>query len=259
MNKNLVRQIVNIFAVVLTLVVNTLAVTLPLNGQNTGAISDRFKVYFVPAGYVFSIWGLIYILLIAYALYQALPARRDDPRLRGIDGWFLLSNLANSAWIFAWHYNIFPLSLAIMLVLLGSLIAIYLKLGIGLEPASLGFRLAVYLTFSVYLGWITVATIANASDVLFDLGWNGWGLSGQTWFVVMLGAALLIALAMTLTRRDTAFLLVLAWAFYGIVVKQAAAPLVSSSALVGTILVAVMALVSLAPFKPLLARRQLAA
>ena len=149
---------------------------LPFNGQETGAISDRFAIYFVPAGYVFSIWGLIYLGLIAYAIFQALPAQRENPRLRSIGGLFALASVANIAWIFLWHYEVFPATLAVMLVLLGSLIAIYLRLGTGLTQVSRAETWMVRVPFSVYLGWITVATVANATQLLYFLGWNGGAL-----------------------------------------------------------------------------------
>src|SRR5271157_3029988 len=100
--KDITRQISVVLSVVVTLVVNILADALPINGQNTGQISDRFKVYFVPAGYVFSIWGLIYIGLIVYDIYQALPSQRENPRLQATGWWIVLGGLANSAWIFLW-------------------------------------------------------------------------------------------------------------------------------------------------------------
>lgn len=125
-----------IAAIVLMIVVNALANALPINGQNTGEISDRFDVYFTPAGYVFSIWGLIYLGLIAYAVYQALPAQRENPRLRRIGWWVVIGSLANTAWIFLWHYEVFPLTLPVMLVLLLTLIVIYLSLGINRVKVS---------------------------------------------------------------------------------------------------------------------------
>ena len=134
--KDLLRQLAVIFTVIVTLVVNTLANVLPLNGLNTGQISDRFHVYFVPAGYVFAIWGVIYLGLIAYTVFQALPAQRANPRLRATGWWVALGGLANSAWIFFWHYQQFPLTLVAMLVLLATLIITYVRLGIGRMPAQ---------------------------------------------------------------------------------------------------------------------------
>ncbi len=118
MRKDIIRQWVNLLAFGATFALNGLANALPLNGQSTGEISDRFQVYFVPAGYVFSIWGLIYLGLGAFAVYQALPAQREAPRLRRIGYLFALSCLANIAWLFLWHYEQFPLTLVAMLSLL---------------------------------------------------------------------------------------------------------------------------------------------
>jgi hypothetical protein len=234
MKNHLIRQWINVLAVFLTITVNILANALPINGLDTGEISDRFTVFFVPAGYVFSIWGLIYLGLVAYAAYQALPAQRDNPRLRSIDGFFVLSCLANMTWIFLWHYEYFVWTVLAMLTLLLSLIAIYLHLDIGRGKVSgevrAGERWLVHLPFSVYLGWITVATIANITSVLDYLNWSGWGISPVAWTVIMLAAALLIAGLVAWQRRDVAYLLVLVWAFIGIAVKQADAPVVPVAA-----------------------------
>ena len=236
MNKDFIRQIINVLAVVVMITINILANALPINGQNTGEISDLFQVFFVPAGYVFAIWGLIYIGLAAFAIYQALPAQRENPRLRKIGYWFLLSCVANSVWIFMWHYNLFPLSLLVMLVLLASLLVIYLRLDVGRTRVSTLERWCVNIPFSVYLGWITVATVANVTDVLYDLGWNGFGIAPETWAVIMLIIAAGLGVAMAVTRRDVAYLLVLVWAFAGIGVKQAAVPLVATTAWIMTAL-----------------------
>jgi len=131
MNSKILRQVVNVLAVVATIVVNGLANVLPLNGQTTGEISDRFQVYFVPAGYVFSIWGLIYLGLIAFAIYQALPAQRENPRLCRVGYLFAASCLANVAWLFLWHYEQFLWTFVAMLSLLVLLILIYLRFAVG--------------------------------------------------------------------------------------------------------------------------------
>ena len=123
--KDIYRQVAVVVSVIATIVINTLANALPLNGFNTGEISDRFAVYFTPAGYVFSIWGLIYLGLIAFSIYQALPAQRENPRLRATGWWIVLGGIANSAWIFLWHYEQFPLTIVAMLILLVTLIITY--------------------------------------------------------------------------------------------------------------------------------------
>lgn len=224
------RQSLNVLAVLALLAVNALANALPLNGQSTGEISDRFQVYFVPAGYVFSIWGVIYAGLIAFAVYQALPSQRDNFRLQDITPWFLLSSAANVVWLFLWHYNVFLLTVPVMLALLVSLIIIYLRLGIGRSGASAAETWLVRLPFSIYLGWITVATAANLSAVLWWLGWNGQPLAPEVWAVLVILAAGVLSWLMSLTRNDVAYALVIAWALAGIAFKQASVPAVSLAA-----------------------------
>ncbi len=241
MKRDSLRQLVVIIGVVATIIINGLANALPINGQQTGEVSDRFPVYFVPAGYVFAIWGVIYLGLIAFAVYQALPSQRENGRLRSIGGLFAVSSVANIVWIFLWHYEQFLLTLPVMLILLGSLIGIYLRLGTGRTRATTLETWAVRVPFSIYLGWITVATIANASQLLFVSGWNGWGIAPITWTVIMLAAAVVVAALMAVTRRDVAYLAVPVWAFIGIALKHAAAtPTVSTAAWVATGLVALL-------------------
>ena len=232
-------------AVIATIVVNGLANALPFNGQTTGEISDRFQVYFAPAGYVFSIWGLIYVGLIGFAVFQALPAQKENSRLRRIGYLFALSCLANIAWLFLWHFELFPLTLLAMLILLLLLIVVYLRLEIGHAQISAVEKWLVHVPFSVYLGWITVATIANATTLLDNLDWGGWGISPEAWAVIMLIAGLGIASAVSLTRGDVAYLLVIIWAFAGIAVKQAGTPVVATAAWVLTALVALIMVVGI--------------
>ena len=170
--KNFNRQISVILTTILTITINGLANALPLNGLTTGEISDSFETYFVPAGYVFSIWGLIYIGLIAFAIYQALPAQRENQRLARIGWWVVVGNLANAAWIFFWHYQIFALTVVAMVTLLVSLLFTYIGLRSdedNIQPAE---RWFAQVPFSIYLGWISVATIANISDVLYFFNWG---------------------------------------------------------------------------------------
>ncbi|MEA3375562.1 MAG: tryptophan-rich sensory protein [Chloroflexota bacterium] len=240
MKRDTIRQAVNVVALIAVIAVNGLTNALPLNGQTTGEISDRFDVYFVPAGYVFSIWGLIYLALGAFAVYQALPGQRENPRLRRVGYLFALSCAANVAWLFLWHYERFPLTMVAMGALLLLLIAIYLRLGIGRTHATAAETWLVRVPFSIYLGWVTVATIANASSLLDYLNWGGWGIDPQVWTVIMLVAATGIASAVVLTRGDVAYGLVIVWAFAGIGVKHGGTPLVATTAWATTVLAAVV-------------------
>jgi len=219
--KDTLRQNAVIITTLITLVVNALANALPLNGLNTGQISDRFNVYFVPAGYVFSIWGLIYLGLIAFTIFQALPTQRTNPRLRAIGWWVALSSLANSTWIFLWHYEQFPLTVIAMLVLLAALLVIYVRLKMDDRGASLIENWAVRVPFSIYLGWITVATVANITSVLDYLKWDRFGLAPEIWMGIMLAAVVLIVGLVNFAHRDIAYTLVILWALVGIAVKHA--------------------------------------
>jgi len=243
--KDTLRQIANLVTVILALAVNILASTLPLNGQNTGEISDRFQVYFVPAGYVFAVWGIIYLGWITFSIYQLRPAQKENPRLRRLGYLFAIGNLANAAWLFTWHYNFFGFGVLVMLSLLGLLIASYLHLNVNRESVTPAERWSVDVPFSIYLGWITVATVANVTDWLYLVNWNGFGIAAQTWAVIMLGVASLVGLAMALTRRDAAYLFVLVWSFVGIAVKQTAAPNVVISAWIAAALMLGLAVYSL--------------
>ena len=243
--KDILRQITNLVTVIIALTVNILASALPLNGQNTGEISDRFQVYFVPAGYVFSIWGIIYIGWIAFIIYQFRPSQKERPRLRRLGYLFALSNIANATWLFTWHYNFFGVGVLVMLTLLSLLIASYLRLDVNRAFVSRAERWSVDIPFSIYLGWITVATVANVTDWLYLVNWDGFGIPATTWAVIMLGVASLLGLAMTITRRDAAYLFVLVWSFIGIAVKQTSAPDVVTSAWIAATLMLALAVYSL--------------
>lgn len=227
---DILRQIAIAIAVVITLVCNTLSNALPLNNRTAGEISDSFYVYFVPAGYVFSIWGVIYLGLLAFTVYQFLPRNRTDTMLRAIAPWFLVSCAMNGGWIFLWHFGFYALSLVVMLVLLLSLIMLYIRLDIGNTAYSGVSFWCLRLPFSIYLGWICVATIANATALLYHLQWNGFGISPEVWTAVLFVVGVALAAIITETRRDWLWVSVLLWAFVGIAVKHSAVPIVGVSA-----------------------------
>jgi benzodiazapine receptor len=227
---DIVRKAAVVLSTIAVIVVNSLASASGLNSQTTGAISDRFQVYFVPAGYVFAIWGLIYLALIGYTIYQALPSQRQNLRLQRIGWLYVASSAANIAWLFLWHYEIFQWTIVAMGALLLLLIAIYLILGIGRGRASAADNWLGRVPFSIYLGWITVATIANATALLDYVNWSGWGIAPEWWAVIMLVAGAIIASLVSLTRGDVAYILVIAWAFAGIAVKHSSTTLVATTA-----------------------------
>lgn len=227
MNKTgsaLILSILNLLGFLGTVVVNALANILPINNITTGELSDLYPNLFVPAGLTFAIWGLIYVLLGIFVIYPLIPRVRRDPQkvefVRRIGPLFFISCLANIGWIFAWHYQILPLSLGLMLILLGSLLAIYVRLNIGKSEATRSARYFTHLPFSVYLGWITIATIANLTALLVDINWGGWGLGEQFWAVAVIIVGIAIALSVLFTRKDIYYCLVVDWALLGILLKR---------------------------------------
>jgi len=254
MKKGNLYSILTILFTLVTLAVNGLANALPFNGQTTAEISDRFDIFFVPAGYVFSIWGLIYIGLIGFAVYQVLPAQRDDPLIQRIGPAYWLGSLANVVWIFLWHFEFFSLTLVAMLTLLGSLLFIYAQLRKETAGATGARFWALQLPFSIYLGWISVATIANVSQVLYFFDWSGWGIGGSIWAAVMILVAVVLGGVMLWRERDMAYGLVLVWAFAGIAVSQSDTPLVVWSAWLGSGLLVVFGLFVLVGKRALAAR-----
>ncbi len=242
---DVVRQVMIIVALAVTIFVNYLSNALPLNGRTAGEISDMFPVRFTPAGYVFSIWGVIYLGLIAYAIYQALPSQRANPRLRAITWPFILSCIANSTWIFAWHYGFYVVALLVITTLLVSLFIIYNRLYPSFPSVSRAERWTVHIPFRIYFGWLTVATIANSTITLYTLGWQGAPLSAATWAAILVLVATAIGLLIALYLGDAAYTLVLVWAFVGIYVKQADAPITAYTALAMAVVLAVAAIVAL--------------
>lgn len=215
------RQIITILVTLLTIILNVLANALPFNGQGTGEISNRFSVLFVPAGYVFSIWGLIYIGMILFTVYQALNSQRENSLIDNIAPVYWIANMANNVWLFLWHWEFFPLTLIAMLTILVSLISLYRQFNKTESPLTPSELWLVKVPFSIYLGWISVATVANISQVLFFTGWNRFGLSPEIWTVIMLAVGAVLGILMLLRERDFAYAAVLIWAFIGIAAKQA--------------------------------------
>ncbi len=208
-------------------VVNALANIIPINGVGTGEVSDSYPNLFAPAGYTFAIWGLIYLLLAGYVLYQLGFFRTDNNSARlelinKINPYFILSSIANTLWIFSWHYYNIGLSMLFMIVILLCLIIINIEINNSelFKNAKLKDKLLIKLPFSVYYGWITVATIANATTYLVSIGWNGFGISESIWTVLIITVGLIISVANILKYNDIAYGLVIIWAYVGILVKH---------------------------------------
>lgn len=238
-------QIVNIFAFLIVVAMNVLSNALPLNGRTAGEISDALPSYFTPAGYTFSIWSVIYLFLLGFTIYQALPSQRERPFIKQIGWLFAATTVLNVIWLFAWHYGFYAISVIFMVGLLVTLIGIYLRLNIGRPNAELTTtdKLLYQTPFSLYLGWITVATIANISSVLAYVGWNGFGIDGQIWSAIMMMTAVVVAGLLLFNRRNLAYAGVLVWALFGIRTAFADVSLIANTALVAAGLIVILALV----------------
>jgi benzodiazapine receptor len=223
MNNSILLKIANILAFSLTIVVNALAgSTTLIGGKVTAEISDANFTLITPAGYVFSIWGVIYILLGIFVVYQALPSQKVKDYQSRIGWLFVLSSIINIAWIFLWQFEYLIFSAVLIFMLLATLMAIYLRLDIGNLKVELREKIAIHLPFSTYLGWITIASIANVATALVSISWDGLGINPETWASLIIIIAMLLSLIVISTRKDVAYGLVIVWAFTGISVAQTA-------------------------------------
>ena len=186
MERSATDRVGNVAALVIVLIVNGLASGLPLGGQTTGQVSAKYPSLFTPAGFTFAIWGIIYLSLIAFVIYQALPGQRNSQTIAKITPLFVVNCMSNAAWIFAWHYDFLWLSLLLMVVTLLTLVQIYRLLSAAGEPDSITEWLCLRLPFALYTGWITVATIANISVLQTANGWDDAGLSAVDWTLLKL-------------------------------------------------------------------------
>jgi len=222
------------------IVINAIAgSTKLLNGQNTADVSAANPTLITPAGFTFSIWGVIYVLLFVFVVFQLLPPHRQDPFNSQVSYLFILSSIFNISWLFLWQYDYIAASVPMIFALLASLIAIYLRLNVGTSQVSLKEKLSVHLPFSVYLGWITVASIADAAAALVSVNWEGFGVSPTLWALIVIVLALLITLTVLGTRRDIAYGLVIAWALVGIAASQGGHPEVVATVEGGAIVVGI--------------------
>ncbi len=218
-SERLVLKIFSLIVYLAMITVNYLANALPIAGKNTGEVSDAYPNLFAPAGLTFSIWGLIYLLLAAYIVYYLIKKSTDNIVLfNKVAIFFIISSLANVAWIFAWHYGVLILSVVLMIIILVSLIKIADL--INKDKLSRKEQFFFRLPFSIYFGWISVATIANITALLVDLNWNGFGISEITWMIIILFIGAVIGILRSYKDKNIPYLLVFIWAYFGIWFKH---------------------------------------
>ncbi|MEM9007988.1 MAG: tryptophan-rich sensory protein [Cyanobacteria bacterium P01_F01_bin.86] len=229
--------IATVFAIIGTLIVNTLSNIIPPGGQNVGEIANTVLagVLITPANYAFAIWGLIYLGLIAYSIYQFGPSQRQNPIIQRVNQLLIVACVAQMIWIFLFTLQYFALSILAMLVILLPLMGAYLTLRTGQQPANRQRRWLAQYPFSIYLAWIAVATVVNVASALYANDWNGWGLTGTAWTVAMIFVSAAIAAIVAVNRKDLPFVLVFVWAYGAIAARHADVALIWGSAVIAAI------------------------
>jgi hypothetical protein len=236
------RSVLAIVSMLVVVIVNAMAVLLPINQMSTGAISDLYPNYFVPAGFTFSIWSIIYLFLIAFCGYSAWYAfgktgtKTKDGFLSELLKYFVITCIINCSWIICWHYLQIQLSLLVMLAFLVTLILIYRLILQNRQQLSGPTWFFIQVPFSIYLGWISVATIANATALLVHSGWEGGVISPVSWSSIMMLVATGLGLIFLWQWKDRTYTLVICWALYGIYFKQGEQPLLARTAVIGIVL-----------------------
>jgi len=229
-------QVANIIALIVTVVVNYLSNTGVFNNSTMASVSARYQNYFTPSGYAFSIWGLIYLLLAAFVIYQArgISGKREVPAVEEKIGWlFVVSCAANSAWVLAWLYDFTGLSVLIMIILLASLWMIIVQTRMEMDLIPIKKIVLTWWPFAIYLGWISVALIANVAAYFTKIGWDGFGLSPIAWTVIMICVAGLVYVGLTWKRNLRESSMVGVWALVAVAVANwGTAPAVVNAALI---------------------------
>jgi hypothetical protein len=208
--------------------VNYLSNTMPINGNTPGELSDKYVNYFVPAGFTFAIWGVIYGWLFVFIGFQIVSffnekiEEKINPIIEKIGWLFVISCVLNVSWLLAWHYEFVGLSVLVMLSFLSLLLYLNYKIGIGKTKISSLEKWISHAPFSIYVGWISIATIANITALLVNIGWSGFGLDGSIWAINMTTIGAIITVFVLFKRNAILFALVVLWAFYGIYTKRMA-------------------------------------
>lgn len=214
-----IMPVVTLITYFIMIAVNALANILPINDITTGEVSDKYSNFFAPAPITFSIWGLIYLLLLIYVIYQLRSYKVEDKHLFfSINCLFTLSSIANSFWILAWHYEWLEATLILMFIILLSLGWINIITRKSIHDTM--DKLMIRLPFSVYFGWITVATIANITTYLVSIQWSGFGISPIYWTMIIIIIGALIGYATIRRQNDIPYGLVILWAYAGIIIKH---------------------------------------
>lgn len=245
--KGLTRQVSVLIATVATLAVNYASVVFRIGGLTTGEVADLYKIKFYPAGYAFSIWGIIYLALSIFTVWQLLPAQRNNDKLDRVGMYYIYTSLGNITWIFLWQYQYPLLSVIPIVFMLVTLLAAYKDIMTETKP---GEKWLLGVPFSLYTGWISVATIACISAGLYSIGWNGFGIADDIWAAALMVIALLIVGFTVWKFRDWVWAMVYIWAIVAIAMRFSQTPLIYITAYVCAGVMAVDTLLALFLSKP---------
>ncbi|MEB3210020.1 MAG: tryptophan-rich sensory protein [Leptolyngbyaceae bacterium] len=243
-SQDFLRQLITLLAIASTFLFNLWSNLFPINGENIGSLSNSLfgDVLIIPENYAFIIWGLIYVGLIIFSIYQFRTAQSNNPRLRRGGYWLVAACVAQNLWVVLFLLRQFSLSVVAMAAILISLAIYYRSLEVGAANIPKKEVWRAHIPISIYLGWISVASIVNVAIALYTNNWNGWGFSPVGWTIVMMMVAVLIGIWLLVQRGDIAYPLVLVWALVAIAVKHIENPLLAGSAFS---LAAVLAIFSL--------------
>ncbi|MEJ2202788.1 MAG: tryptophan-rich sensory protein [Gemmatimonadota bacterium] len=220
------RQAFNVLTFVAVMTANGLAGAGAISGESIGVIANRYRSYFLPADYVFAIWSLIYLMLLVFIVYQALPGNRARPVLRRVGWWWSVNGVLNIAWVTTFSFGLFGLSLIIMLGLLGTLIGIHVRVGLD-EHLTWSERVSVSYPFGLYLSWICIAVIANTFQFVTYMEWSWLGIHRPVWSAIMAVVATAVSIVVVWKRGLWIFPLVVAWALAGIAVRFGDIPVIA--------------------------------
>ncbi len=245
LDPDLLRQVTTLAAILGSIVFINVANFFSSNGVDMATLSDILftSVQILPANYAFAIWAPIYIGLVTFGTYQIQPAQRQNPVLQRAGYLLVFACLAQCAWIYLFLARLFPLSAIAMVGILLPLIGLYQRLEMGQPRVSAQEKWFIDIPISLYLGWITVATVVNVALALYSLNWNGWGIAPSIWAVIMMSVSAAIAMYITIQRHDIAYTLVIVWAFAAIAIRQMETPLIAVAGVVIAIALALLSLV----------------
>lgn len=245
MNKIRILSILNLIALLLHIAMSGAVQMKLLNDKDVAEVSNLFPTLFTPAGFTFSIWGVIYLALIIMCIYHVVVSFKqdklhaDNQAVSKMGGWFILNNVATAAWLYVWTHLQIALAEVMIVIQLLSLVLIHIRLDIHAASQPLANKLFTQIPLSIYLGWISIATIANTAVYLTSLKWDGWGLAADAWTLIMIVIAVILSFAMIFLRHNVFFALVVVWALAGIFFRQHQTyyPLVDTTALISFALI----------------------